>query len=76
MTVVLLSDEFSSPLLPYATTHLHVHTRSISDWRSSTAVFGLAQVLVMATARKIPNVQERLSQAEDLWEYFHTYTEE
>lgn len=76
MHVVLITDEFSSPLLPYATTHLHVQTRSISDWRSSTAVFGLAQVLVMATARKIPNVQERLNLAENLWEYFHTYTEE
>lgn len=76
MQVVLITDEFSSPLIPYATAYLHVQTRSISSWRSSTALFGLAQVLVMATARKIPNVQERLNRAEDLWEYFHTYTEE
>lgn len=76
MKVVLITDEFTSPLLPYATIHLHVQTKSISSWRSSTAVFALAQVLVMATARKIPNVQERLKQAENLWEYFHTYTEE
>lgn len=76
MKVVLITDEFTSPLLPFATIHLHVQTKSISSWRSSTAVFALAQVLVMATARKIPNVQERLRHAENLWEYFHTYTEE
>lgn len=75
MPVVLLTDEFASPLLPHATVCLRFATAGVSSWKSSTAAFSMTQALVMAVARKTPGARERLNQAEELWREFGTYSE-
>lgn len=76
MPVVQLTDEFTSPLLPLAHTHLRVGSAGISSWKSTTAAFAMTQALVMEVARKTPASKERLNRAEALWSEFGTYLEE
>jgi len=76
MPVVLLTDEFTSPLLSLATTRLRFATAGVTSWKSSTAAFAMTQALVMAVARKVPDARQRLQKAEQLWDEFKTYLEE
>src|SRR5690606_31214162 len=73
MPLVLLTDEFASPLLRFAAVHLRFGTASVTSWKSSTAAFSLMQALVMAIARKTPDARDRLHRAEQLWSEFGTY---
>lgn len=76
MPVVLLTDEFASPLLAQATVSLRFATAGVSSWKSSTGAFSMTQALVMAVARKHRGSRERLNRAEEIWREFGTYTEE
>jgi len=76
MPVVLLTDEFASPLLSHATVSLRFATAGVSSWKSSTGAFSMTQALVMAVARKCRGSKERLRRAEELWREFGTYSEE
>lgn len=76
MPVVLLTDEFASPLLALATARLRVATAGVTSWKSSSAAFALTQALVMEVARKTPASRGRLERAEALWSEFGTYLEE
>ncbi len=74
--VVLLTDEVTSPLLPYATTRLLFASASVTSLRSDVAAYATAQALVLATARKTPGARARLEQAETLWGEFEQFYKE
>lgn len=67
LPIVLLTNEASSPLLPFATTSVLFATESISGLPSDVAAYATAHVLVLAVARLAKGVPERLERAEALW---------
>lgn len=71
--IVLLSDEHVSPLTPYATTTLRFATESVTTLRSLSAAFSTVQALVIEVARRTATSNDRLKQAEALWDKFETF---
>jgi DNA-binding MurR/RpiR family transcriptional regulator len=76
LPIVLLTNEETSPLLPFATTTVLFATQSVSSLPSDVAAYATAHVLVLALARRTKGVQERLERAETLWARLQLFAED
>lgn len=74
--IVLLTDEVTSPLIPYATTRLHFASAAVTSLRSDAAAYATAHALVLAVAQRVPGTRARLEQAEALWGEFDQFHKE
>jgi len=74
--IILLTDEATSPLIPYADTRVLFATESITSLHSDIAAYATAHALVLAVARQVPGARARLEQAEALWDEFELFHKE
>ena len=76
MQVVLLTDEVTSPLSPYANTRVYFAPDSVTALRSDVGAYATAHALVLAVARHVPGSRGRLARAEALWDEFELFHRE
>lgn len=72
--IVLFSDEFNSPLLPYGSDTIFFANRAVSTVPSLSATVTTAQAFVMETAVYLPQARQRIAEAERLWETFDIFS--
>lgn len=74
--LVLLTDEVTSPLSPYADTRVYFAPDSVTALRSDVGAYATAHALVLAVARHVPGSRDRLARAEALWDDFELFHRE
>lgn len=74
--LVLLTDEVTSPLSPYADTRVYFAPESVTALRSDVGAYATAHALVLAVARHVPGSRDRLARAEALWDEFQLFHRE